>query len=134
MRNKTLIVIISSLVLVLILTGVIILLRRFMLQKGEIFDGYIVWGRESVVFTTNLQIQSNNRVHFLGPKVWVDQNELVQGVYNNALVLTDGPEGSMVLKIKFIGIQDKGGRYGHLGQYDTQVTIKKIIDYSMPTR
>lgn len=124
----------TSLAVVVLIASIVFVIRALRPKTSETFDGYIVWGRESVVFVEHVEIRGDE-IRFKGDRIWVEQSSIPETLYTNALVV--GPSGYddlRVIKVNFVGRKEEGakGWYGHLGEYTAQVTIGEIVQYSTP--
>ena len=118
-------------ILIVVILGIVIVtfINKWRSESSlETFNGYIVWGMESVVFVRNADALPDDAI-------WVEQNDTVVELHKNAVVLkSNNPateaDDDRIIKVSFLGVTQRDGKFGHLGKYDAQVTIKDVIKYS----
>ena len=111
-------------------------LKRWVLEKRQesqaverIFDGYVYWGRESIVFVEDINFNKEiSELEFLSDTVWIT-NEYEFGLFENAFKYNDELD-RRIIKARFKGMYYPEGDYGHMNKYLHQIKITEVIDYS----
>ena len=93
------------------------------------FDGYVYWGRESIVFVEDINFNKEiSELEFLSDTVWIT-NEYEFGLFENAFKYNDELD-RRIIKARFKGMYYPEGDYGHMNKYLHQIKITEVIDYS----
>ncbi len=102
--------------------------------KEKEFDGYILWLREAVVFTESVKLHTQDGLfQMTEPIIWVEQDDVVGSLYSKAFTLRKEEydfDDIRIIKVKFKGLYQDQGTYGHLGKYSAQVQVTKIEESS----
>lgn len=125
----------SVVLIISVIIAIFVLQRRP--QERE-FSGYILWLREAVVFTNKVNLDADSLFKMIGPVIWVEQDDIVYSVYDQAYMLTTGTspyddDDIKIIKVVFKGLYyDEDRLYWRNGPYEarTRVRVTDIISYS----
>ncbi len=115
---------------VVFLSSLMIILR---LPSKQIFDGYVLWGREVVIFSDKI-INDNGVYKIVGTPIHLEENKLVKDLYEKAFIIKMENENNIkIIRAKFYGVYYKNGKNIPVSPYNLISSIKviKVVNWNL---
>lgn len=114
----------SSAILIILCIWIVISLSS---KKEKYFEGYIVWGRESIYFVNDIEIYKDNTFKYFGKPILVTNNFLTNQLYEKAYQLRNSDD-IRIVKAKFKGYYKDNIKDVPVSpiSFDSRVTITNV--------
>lgn len=124
-------------IFLVIIIALLVLLSIKLKKPGEqTFNGFIIWGRESVYFVEDINIE-DNKINTVGEATWIKESNFTDELYDKAKQVSqisqnNTPDDIRIIQTKFNGLLYQNSKEVPVSpmNFSSALEITKILEYT----